>query len=48
MVGWHHQLSEDEFEQTSGVGAGQGGLASVVDVVVKSWARLSNCTTTAR
>ena len=44
MVGWHHQLSEDEFEQTSGVGAGQGGMASVVDVVVKSWARLSHWT----
>ena len=26
MVGWHHQLSGDEFEQTPGVGDGQGGL----------------------
>ena len=27
MVGWHHRLNEDEFEQTTGVGVGQGGLA---------------------
>ena len=27
MVGWHHQLNECEFEWTSGVGDGQGGLA---------------------
>ena len=27
MVGWHHQLNEHEFEQTPGVGDGQGGLA---------------------
>ena len=27
MVGWHHQLNADEFEQTLGVGDGQGGLA---------------------
>ena len=26
MVGWHHQLNADEFEQTLGVGDGQGGL----------------------
>ena len=26
MVGWHHRLSGDEFEQTLGVGNGQGGL----------------------
>ena len=24
MVGWHHQLNEHEFEQTPGVGNGQG------------------------
>ena len=23
MVGWHHQLNGDEFEQTSGDGEGQ-------------------------
>jgi len=27
MVGWHHQLSGHEFEQTLGDGEGQGGLA---------------------
>ena len=26
MVGWHHQLDGHEFEQTSGVGDGQGSL----------------------
>ena len=27
MVGWHHLLDGHEFEQTLGVGDGQGGLA---------------------
>ena len=27
MVEWHHQLNGREFEQTLGVGDGQGGLA---------------------
>jgi len=27
MVGWHHQLNGHEFEQTLGVGDGQGSLA---------------------
>ena len=27
MVGWHHQLSEHEFEQTPGDSEGQGSLA---------------------
>ena len=27
MVGWYHRLNANEFEQTSGVGDGQGGLA---------------------
>ena len=27
MVGWHHQLNGHGFEQTLGVGDGQGGLA---------------------
>ena len=26
MVGWHHQLSKFEFEQTPGDGEGQGSL----------------------
>ena len=27
MVGWHHRLDGREFEQTSGVGDGQGSHA---------------------
>ena len=27
MVGWHHQLNEQEFEQTLGDGDRQGSLA---------------------
>ena len=27
MVGWHHQVNEPKFEQTLGVGDGQGRLA---------------------
>ena len=27
MVGWHHQLNGNEFEQVPGVGNGQGGLS---------------------
>ena len=27
MVGWHHQLNENELEQALGVADGQGGLA---------------------
>ena len=27
MVGWHHCLNGDEFEQALGVGDGQGNLA---------------------
>ena len=27
MVGWHHQLDGDEFDQALGVGDGQGSLA---------------------
>ena len=26
MVGWHHRFHGHEFEQTSGVGDGQGNL----------------------
>ena len=32
MAGWHHQLDGHEFEQTPGVGDGQGGL-----VCCSSW-----------
>ena len=27
MVGWHHRLNGNEFEQALGVGDGQGSLA---------------------
>ena len=27
MVGWHHRLEGNEFEQARGVGDGQGSLA---------------------
>ena len=27
MAGWHHRLGGHDFEQTPGVGDGQGGLA---------------------
>ena len=26
MIGWHHQLNGQEFEQAPGVGDGQGSL----------------------
>ena len=34
MAGWHHRLDGHEFEWTSGLGDGQGGLASC-----NSWGR---------
>ena len=42
IVGWHYWLDGYEFEQTLGVGDGQGSLA--VHGVVKSQTRLSNWT----
>ena len=43
MVGWHHQLDGNEFEQASGVGDGQGSLAAVHGVIkIQTW--LSNWT----
>ena len=43
MVGWHHQLDEDESEQALGVG-GQGSLACCSPWVTKSRTRLSDWT----
>ena len=40
MAGWHHQLDGHEFEWTSGVGDGQGGLACR-----DSWGRKESDTT---
>ena len=42
MVGWHHQLNENEFEQTPGDSEGVGSLICCVPGVAKSWIRLSN------
>ena len=30
MVGWHHRLNGEEFEQIPGAGDGQGGLACCI------------------
>ena len=40
MVGWHHRLSGREFEQTLGVGDGQGGQGCY-----GSWGRKEQDTT---
>ena len=40
MVGWHHRLNGHEFEQTPGVGDGQGGLACCSPWGRKSQAQL--------
>ena len=42
MVGWHHQFDGHEFEQTLGVGDGQGGLACYDSWGRKSQTRLSD------
>ena len=42
MVGWHHRLSGDEFEETPGVGDGQGSWHAVVHGVSKSRTRLND------
>ena len=36
MVGWHHWLNENEFEQTQGDSEGQGSLVCCRSGVVKS------------
>ena len=36
MVGWHHWLNGHEFEQSLGVGAGQGAWSAAVHGVTKS------------
>ena len=44
MVGWHHKLNGDVFEQALGDGEGQRSLASCAAVrgVTKSLTRLSD------
>ena len=46
MVGWHHRLSGDEFEQAPGDSEGQGSLACCSPWSQKSWTRLRDYTTT--
>ena len=41
MVGWHHQLNGHEFEQTPGVGDGQGSLFCFFHWVLKSQTQMS-------
>ena len=36
MVGWHHQLSGDEFEQTPGDSEGQGASHAAVHGVAEA------------
>ena len=42
MVGWHHQLNEQEFEQTPGDGEGQVSWRAAVHGVKKSQTQLSD------
>ena len=44
MVGWHHWLDGHEFEQSLGVGDGQGSLACCSHGVAESWTQVSNWT----
>ena len=37
MVGWHHRLNGNEFEQALEVGDGQGGLGAAVHGGAESW-----------
>ena len=37
MVGWHHLLDGQEFEQAPGVGDGQEAWQAAVHGVTKSW-----------
>ena len=40
MIGWHHRLDGQEFEQAPGVGDGQGSWCAAVLGVAKSQTRL--------
>ena len=44
-VGWHHRLSEREFERAAGDGAGQGGLVRCSHGLTSRWTQLSEWTT---
>ena len=45
MVGWHHQLNGQEFEQAPGDSEGQGSLACCSPWVAKNRTQLSDWTT---
>ena len=45
MVGWHHWLNGQEFEQAPGDGEVQGGWCAAVHGVAKSWTWQSDWTT---
>ena len=42
MVGWHHQLNGDEFEEAPGFGDGQGSLTWCDPWVANSWTWVSD------
>jgi len=45
MVGWHHRVDAQEFEQAPGVDDGQGSLVcwrAAVYGIAKSWTQLSD------
>ena len=44
MVGWHHRLDGQEFEQATGVGSEQEAWRAAVHGVAKSRTRLSEWT----
>ena len=45
MIGWHHQLSGRESEQTPGDSEGQGSLGAAVHGVIKNQTGLTDWTT---
>ena len=42
MVGWHHGLYGNEFEQAPGVADGQGSLVCCSPWGAQSWTQLSD------
>ena len=42
MVGWHHCLDGQEFEQAPGVDDGREAWCAAVHGVAKNWTRLSD------
>ena len=42
MVGWHHRVNGQEFEQALGDSGGQESPRAVIDGITKSWTQLSN------